>query len=238
MLDSKINKIIFWSLFKDKKFFIRTKNKIPLETFDKAKKFDDLKYKEEISFLIPKNLIVIDCDVYEDSKVIKRMIHQKKLNCIVMHTERGMHFIFKNFNESKNLVKSLLPIGILVDVRSGNSNGYIVIKKANVFRKIQIIGDIQKLSKIPLFLRPLRVEKINCYKWYEKIRLCPVGARNNVLTEFKALLNFLETKDIIKIVKLINEFVFFEKLPEAEVNKICDPKKIEMYKSRYKKNWI
>ena len=229
---------MFWKSFKDRKCFIVCKNKIPTVKFDKAKTFGEIERYAEIGLILPKGMVVIDCDNLEDSKIIKRIIHNKKINCIIMKTERGMHFIFKNFDDvNSNLVGVITPIGIIVDVRSGNSNGYIIIKKAGIFRDIQFIGDKNNISKLPAFLRPLRLEKNNSDKWYEKIRKCNVGARNSNLTSFKGLLNFMDTKKIIKVLNIINDFVFTEKIPEKEMKSICNPAKIEKYKSKYKKEY-
>ena len=81
------------------KGYIKTKNKQAAEKFKDRTDFKTLEQVQslpEYAGILAKNTMFIDIDDPEQSEILMDIVEEFQLNCRVICTSRGKHFIFRN----------------------------------------------------------------------------------------------------------------------------------------------
>lgn len=81
------------------KGYIKTKNKQAAERFKDRTDFktlDEVQSFPEYAGILEKNTMFIDIDDPEQSEILMNIVEALQLDCRVICTSRGKHFIFRN----------------------------------------------------------------------------------------------------------------------------------------------
>lgn len=219
--------------------FIKLNDKTPLMKFDEAVELEKLSNWKDVGMILPAELYVIDIDDNIDANKFDRILKSLKYKYARVWTNRGSHFIFKNNENTRNFIKGIIPFGILVDVKQGNSNCYIQIKSNFKYRTMSFVNckEIDEIDQVNELLIPMKLKKETALNESIKIkRLIDGDGRNDALNRFKNLLmDKIKLDSIPMVLKKINWFVFDEPLPNKEINHLSKYKRIVDYKNKLNK---
>ena len=178
-----------------------------LPTLSEVKKYD------EYAGILAENIVLIDVDDKKQSELLYSIICDLNLQCRVYNTDRGKHFYFLNDKIKKNGNKLTTALGISVDIKSGVTNSYSILKKSGKTRKI--IRDCEEPQKLPAFLLPIKTH-------LDLFNMSEGDGRNESLYPYiMTLLNQgLSKREIKECFTLINDYIFDEPLIESELKTI------------------
>lgn len=163
-----------------------------------------------IGLWCPEGFIIVDIDDEEQAQILNQLT-----NTLKCKTPHGMHFYFKTTQSLPQVVKGHTPIGLRIDTRVAGK-GYCILPY-NCTDRCWIEGNVEDL---PFWITPLRLSS-------KSEDFITVGAksgdgRNDSLIRHIMRLRkaeFSET-NIYTILKIINENVWAEPLPEDELEGI------------------
>ena len=175
--------------------------------------YDEVKDLDEYAGILADDVILIDIDDKEQSEKLMDIVEDLQLNCRVYQTTRGRHFLFKNDKVDGCSTHSTLAIGLTADIKIGKKNSYSILKFNGEERFIE--WDSETYGCVP--------------RWLTKVKYAPDFAnmgegdgRNQEL--FNYILNLQSngfTKDECReCIRLINKYVFTDKLSDREINTI------------------
>ena len=184
-----------------------------------AKKWSDVSDFDNVGLIIPKPFIVLDFDTTSDAEIMLRIIEGLDLKCRVMKTTRGIHVWFKSVEPWKNFKKARLAVGIYSDCRSHSRNGYVKIKDHGKMREWVRRTPAEEVQEVPRWLYPVSNPGHN----FEFKGMKDGDGRNQELFNY---IVFLQTKgfsheEIREAIRIINDYVFEDPLPESEIATIC-----------------
>ena len=184
-----------------------------------AKKWSDVSDFDNVGLIIPKPFIVLDFDTTSDAEIMLRIIEGLDLKCRVMRTTRGIHVWFKSVEPWKNFKKARLAVGIYSDCRSHSKNGYVKIKDHGKMREWVRRTPAEEVQEVPRWLYPVSNPGHN----FEFKGMKDGDGRNQELFNY---IVFLQTKgfsheEIREAIRIINDYVFEDPLPESEIATIC-----------------
>jgi len=143
------------------KGYVPTKDKKCLEKFKNRtdfKSLDEVKDLDEYAGILAENVILIDVDSAEQSEILMKMVEDLQLDCRVVDTSRGRHFLFKNGPVKQCFTHVKTVIGLEVDVKVGCKASYEVLKFGGENRFIEWDVDDPKkdYQEIPKWLLPIK----------------------------------------------------------------------------------
>mgnify|MGYP001135795087 FL=1 len=97
------------------KGYVETKNKKCVEKFKDRTDFKTLEQVQslpEYAGILAKNTMFIDIDDPEQSEILMDIVEEFQLNCRVICTSRGKHFIFRNTQLHQCKTHTRLAIGL------------------------------------------------------------------------------------------------------------------------------
>lgn len=183
-----------------------------------AKSWDEVKDYENIGLIVPYPFIVLDFDTVSDSQIMMKIVESLDLKCKVMKTTRGYHFWFKSEEPWKCFKKTRLAIGIYSDCKSHSKNAYVVIKKDGQMREWVRNCKVDEIETVPEWLRPIsQPAKQFLFKGMKE-----GDGRNQELFNY---IVYLQSKGMARetirdAIRIINDYVFEQPLPENEINTI------------------
>ena len=191
---------------------ISPNTKRPIDKFDEAHNYSDIKTHSDIGLIVPDGYVVIDVDDGEQANVLFRIIKDLGIRSKVMQTTRGMHFWFQTPKVITNSIKILTPIGITVDVKCGGKKSYVKIKSVGKVREWLMQND--ELDVLPRWLTP-NSKSVDFWNLGE-------GSRNDTFFRYIVTLQSMAfSKDEIKqILKMINDYIMKDPLTEDELEVI------------------
>lgn len=163
----------------------------------------------QVGLWIPDGFIAVDIDDREQADILDAMISTVKCK-----TKKGMHFYFKVDHEEKQRVKAHTPIGLVVDTRVANK-GYCVLPINDPDREF-IDGTV---TDMPYWLEPLNIPS-KSPQYIIPNAQDGDGRNDSLLKQVMRLRSFYEVEQIADIVKIINDKVFGEPLPQNEIDNI------------------
>ena len=142
------------------KGYVPTKDKKSTMPF-KGKTSKDLMTLEQVKDLseyagvLNDNTILIDVDDGEQAELLMQIVEEQQLDCKVICTSRGKHFLFKNDGVQQCFTHVKVAIGLTVDVKVGSKTSYEVLKVNNEERFVE--WDIEEgleYQTLPKWLTP------------------------------------------------------------------------------------
>lgn len=200
------------------KGYVLTKNKQCIEKIKGRRNFktlDEVKNEPEYAGIIGNDTILVDIDEKYQSEILMNIVEDMQLDCKVIQTTRGRHFLFKNSDVNKNGTHLKLACGLEADIKIGN-NQYEVLKYNGVERFVE--WDVEEgvdYQELPKFLIPIKTN-------VDFLNMSEGEGRNNELFKYILALNKAgftktENRDCINI---INKYVLKEPLTEEEIETI------------------
>ena len=211
---------------------IPKKNIIQIEPYAKKKTLRPYSDKDNItapynSFtgVLAPDIVLIDVDNAEQGEKLWEILENMEIDCPVIETTKGYHFLFRNNGMyKKSDTKFYTPIGIETDIKLGDKNGLEFLTVAGEER--EILNDTENIPDLPKFLYVPFQEKNN-YRFRKiegVIKIEGADTRNNFLSAHKKHLykmgRYYTPEEILEICTIIDSYMFYEPLPEAEFKKI------------------
>ena len=204
-------------------FVILNNNKTPTHSFkDGGKPWEQVKTYDNLGVIIPEPYIILDFDHEEDAEIMNDIVSNLNLNCNVMKTDRGYHYWFKSKNKFINNTNVYLACGIKADIKCYGKPCYAMIKRNGELRKW--LKQVDDVCELPSFLSPVG----NDYNVNFKEMKNGEG-RNNGLYNYIPYLQKkkFSVEEIKECIRVINEYVFDEPLPDKELNTILRDESFE-----------
>lgn len=202
------------------KGYIKTKNKQAAEKF---KDRTDFKTLEEVTSLpeyagiLEKDTMFIDIDDPDQSEILMDIVEALQLDCRVICTSRGKHFIFKNTQLHRCKTKATLACGLTADIKVGYVNAYEVLKVDGEERFCE--WDIEPgahYQEVPKWLLPIGKKKLDF------IDMEDGDGRNQELYNYILTLqsNDFSVEESRETIRIINRFVLKDPLSDQEIETI------------------
>lgn len=199
--------------------YVETKNK---KSIEKLKNRDDFKTLEQVQSLpgyagvLAENTMFIDIDDGEQAEILMDIVEAKQLNCKVICTSRGKHFVFYNHEIKECHTKAKLAIGLQADIKVGFKTSYEVLKADGEERFVEWdIEPGEDYQELPVWLRPIRHKM-------DFLTMNAGDGRNQSLYNYILTLqsNGYSVEDCRETIRIINSYVLKEPLSDDEVEVI------------------
>lgn len=202
------------------KGYVPTKNKKSTMTFkgkssDELMTLDQVKDYPEYAGVLNDETILIDVDDPEQSEILMNIVEDLQLDCKVIQTSRGKHFLFRNKGVDKCHTHCTVAVGLTVDIKVGSTNSYEVLKTNNEERFVEWDTDDQNYQDLPVWLLPVKTD-------IDFLNMEDGDGRNSALFSYELVLQSAgltkeETKETIRI---INKYILKEPLSDRELETI------------------
>lgn len=200
--------------------YVRTKDKKPIQKFkdvDTLLSLDEASEFDEYAGILNDEYVVMDVDDKVESDKTFDLIKHLGLNCKVVQTSRGKHFIFKKNDDLhlKGTTKNINALGITFDIRIG-VNQYIVVKYKGIVREVlQDFDETRPIDVYPKYFKPINSKNVFT-------SMGDGDGRNGKLFSHIATLthNGFNKDEIIDICHWINDFYFDSPLSDNEMKTI------------------
>ncbi len=175
-----------------------------LLTLEEAQKFN------EYAGILADDTVLVDVDDGEQSKIMLKVVESLGLNCKVLATSRGMHFLFKTDKPMQNRTHCKLGIGLTADIKGGGRASYEVLKFNHKER--EVLYDNPPYQNLPKYLNPIKTN-VNV------LDLAEGEGRNNALFSYILPLqqNEFSVEECRECIRVINEYVLKDPLSENEL---------------------
>jgi len=202
------------------KGYIRTRNK---QSAEKFKGREDLRTLEEVrrfpeyAGVLKEDAMFIDIDDPGQAETLMGIVEELQLDCRVVCTSRGKHFLFKNAGIERCRTKAALAVGLTADIKVGCVNSYEVLKADGEERfcewDIEPGGGYQEVPKwlLPVAKKPLPFLDMGAGDGRNQELF------NHILTLQSSGFSVEEARETIRI---INRHILKEPLSEQEVETI------------------
>lgn len=201
------------------KGYVETKNKQCLEKFKGRTDFKTLEQVQslpEYAGILAADTMFIDIDDLEQSEIMMNIVEGMQLNCKVICTSRGKHFIFKNSQIQGCKTHCSLAIGLTADIKVGFKDTYEVLKVNGEERFVEWdVESDQEYEEVPKWFFPIKHE----------MKFLTMGAgdgRNQELFNYILTLQSHDftVEEIRETIRIINQYVLPEALSEDELEVI------------------
>lgn len=198
--------------------FIRTDGKRATEKFkdkpgNELRTIEEAKCLDSFAGVLADDITLVDFDDEMSGSIALEMVRYSGTKCRIYKSTRGYHFLFKSIEEFDSCkTHTVLACGLMADIKVGSKNSYECLRKDKIDR--EIIEDADIPDRLPYYFVPVK----NGISFLE----IEEGQRNDSLFRHKCILSRAGFhKDTVKeIIRLINEKILIEPLPDKEINTI------------------
>lgn len=158
----------------------------------------------------PKGFVIVDIDDLEQAEILDKLT-----NTLKCKTPHGMHFYFRTNQDIPQVVKGHTAIGLRIDTRAADK-GYCLLP-FNCTDRSWIDGNVEDL---PYWITPLRLSSKT--EDFIKVGAKDGDGRNDGLLRHIMRIKKagLSEEQIHEVLSIINNSVWGEPLPEAEIEDI------------------
>ena len=201
------------------KGYVETKGKQSIEKLKnrtKWKTYEEVKNLSGFGGVLADDTILIDIDDSEQSEILMNIVEDLQLDCKVLCTSRGKHFLFKNHTIARNRTHVQLAVGLTADIKVGSKLSYEVIKIDGEERFCE--WDIEeggKYQEVPKWLFPVMATA-------EFVDMDAGDGRNQALFNYILTLtaNDFTVDETRECIRILNKFVLKEPLSDEELEVI------------------
>lgn len=202
------------------KGFLKSKGKRPIEAVEESNlvKYDTARRYDSFVGVLNDDYVMLDIDSIEESDLLLDIIEDLKIKCSVLETDNGIHIYFKGMDMPTNKIDWWSPLGVQVTVKLGNKNTADPLKIDGGLRPWIIESD--EYEPVPKWLYPM--DKINKDRSNNPVDSIASGSRNQELFNYilKLQSNGLNKDEIRETIRIINQYILDEPLPNDEINTI------------------
>lgn len=197
--------------------YVKTKNKKSVDKFahgEKLRTLDEVQAFDEYAGILANGVILIDIDDADQSEILMNIVEDLQLDCKVICTSRGKHFLFRNSEVMKCATHVQLACGLTADIKVGDTNSYEVLKTDGKERFVE--WDSDEYQELPKFLYPVHGSKVDFFNLSEG------DGRNDTLFKYILTLNSMSmSKDEAReVINIINKYILAEPLSDDEISTI------------------
>lgn len=197
------------------KGYVQTKDKKSIDKFKggaKLKTFEQVKDLPEYAGVLSDDTILVDIDDGDQSNILMDIIEDLQIDCKVIQTTRGRHFLFWNDGVDQCFTHTKLACGLTADIKIGTKNSYEVLKYDNEERFVEWDGDI---GVLPRWLIPVKTK-------VDFMNMDDGDGRNSALFSYELTLQSagLSPEEAKETIRIINQYVLKEPLPDDELDTV------------------
>lgn len=197
------------------KGYVQTKDKKSIDKFKggaKLKTFEQVKDLPEYAGVLSDDTILVDIDDGDQSNILMDIIEDLQIDCKVIQTTRGRHFLFWNDGVDQCFTHTKLACGLTADIKIGTKNSYEVLKYDNEERFVEWDGDI---GVLPRWLIPVKTKT-------DFMNMDDGDGRNSALFSYELTLQSagLSPEEAKETIRIINQYVLKEPLPDDELDTV------------------
>lgn len=198
------------------KGYVETKGKQSLEKFKgrtQFKTYDEVKDLPGFGGVLADDTILIDIDDAEQAEILMNIVEELQLNCKVLCTSRGKHFLFKNKTIQRNRTHVPLAVGLTADIKVGYKTSYEVIKIDGQERFVE--WDVEpgtEYQEVPKWLFPVKASP-------DFLDMAAGDGRNQALFNYILTLtaNDFTVEETRECIRILNRFVLKAPLSDDEL---------------------
>ena len=187
------------------------------------------------------NVVLVDIDDSGHAERLKRILEAYQIQCRIVKTRRGMHFVFFCNEPLMNRNHLQTAIGLTADYKYGINSSYEILKHNGKER--EVLADPDMIQTIPRWLYPKSERSIDNNPDYMNIVGMAQGSRDETLfkwntsnckrskassnsSPFNVLAN-INKQGFTQLFEIINQFIFDDPLPPDEFKKFVSQEVFE-----------
>lgn len=201
------------------KGYIKTNGKVPIDKIKGVRKFrsfEEVVDDDSYAGVLAEDVILIDVDTEEQADIMMDIVEDLQLNCRVLKTTRGRHFLFKNNGIKKCATHVKLACGLEADIKIGLTNTIQCLKINGVERFVE--WDIEEggeYQNLPKFMYPVKSD-------FDFLGMKDGDGRDSALFAYILSLNRAgfskdESKECINI---INKYLLNDPMSDEDIERI------------------
>lgn len=201
------------------KGYVETKGKASIEKLKNRttwKTLDEVKDRPGYGGVLANDTILVDLDDGDQAEILMNIVEALQLNCKVVQTSRGKHFLFKNHTVDRNWTHVPLAVGLTADIKVGSKLSYEVLKVNGEERFVEWdIEPGEKYDELPKWLQPVRAAA-------DFLDMSAGDGRNQALFNYILTLqaNDFSVDDCRECIRILNQYVMKDPLDAAELEVI------------------
>ena len=201
------------------KGYVETKGKASIEKLKNRttwKTLDEVQDRPGYGGVLANDTILVDLDDGDQAEILMNIVEALQLNCKVVQTSRGKHFLFKNHTVDRNRTHVPLAVGLTADIKVGSKLSYEVLKVNGEERFVEWdIEPGEKYDELPKWLQPVRAAA-------DFLDMSAGDGRNQALFNYILTLqaNDFSVDDCRECIRILNQYVMKDPLDAAELEVI------------------
>lgn len=201
------------------KGYVETKDKKCIEKFKGRtdfKTYEQVESLPEFAGILAENTILVDLDDGKQAEILMDMVEGLQLDCKVIDTTRGKHFLFRNTKIKGCSTHSTLAVGLTADIKVGFKSSYEVLKVNGVERFVEWDAEEgHDYQEIPKWLFPVKTKA-------DFLTMDAGDGRNQALFNYILTLQSsgFTVEECRECITLLNRYVLKEPLSDSELEVI------------------
>lgn len=201
------------------KGYVETKDKKCIEKYKGRtdfKTYEQIESLPEFAGILAENTILVDLDDGKQAEILMNIVENLQLDCKVIDTTRGKHFLFHNTKIKSCSTHSTLAVGLTADIKVGFKSSYEVLKVNGEERFIE--WDTEEghdYQEIPKWLFPVKTKA-------DFLTMDAGDGRNQALFNYILTLQSsgFTVEECRECITLLNRYVLKEPLSDSELEVI------------------
>lgn len=201
------------------KGYVETKDKKCIEKFKGRtdfKTYEQVESLPEFAGILAENAILVDLDDGKQAEILMNIVENLQLDCKVIDTTRGKHFLFHNTKIKSCSTHSTLAVGLTADIKVGSKSSYEVLKVNGEERFIEWDAEEgHDYQEIPKWLFPVKTKA-------DFLTMDAGDGRNQALFNYILTLQSsgFTVEECRECITLLNHYVLKESLSDSELEVI------------------
>lgn len=201
------------------KGYVETKDKKCIEKFKGRtdfKTYEQVESLPEFAGILAENTILVDLDDGKQAEILMNIVENLQLDCKVIDTTRGKHFLFHNTKIKSCSTHSTLAVGLTADIKVGFKSSYEVLKVNGEERFIEWDAEEgHDYQEIPKWLFPVKTKA-------DFLTMDAGDGRNQALFNYILTLQSsgFTVEECRECITLLNRYVLKESLSDSELEVI------------------
>lgn len=195
---------------KDKKCIEKYKGRTDFKTYEQVESLP------EFAGILAENTILVDLDDGKQAEILMNIVENLQLDCKVIDTTRGKHFLFHNTKIKSCSTHSTLAVGLTADIKVGFKSCYEVLKVNGEERFIEWDAEEgHDYQEIPKWLFPVKTKA-------DFLTMDAGDGRNQALFNYILTLQSsgFTVEECRECITLLNRYVLKEPLSDSELEVI------------------
>ena len=195
---------------KDKKCIEKYKGRTDFKTYEQVESLP------EFAGILAENTILVDLDDGKQAEILMNIVENLQLDCKVIDTTRGKHFLFHNTKIKSCSTHSTLAVGLTADIKVGFKSSYEVLKVNGEERFIEWDAkEGHDYQEIPKWLFPVKTKA-------DFLTMDAGDGRNQALFNYILTLQSsgFTVEECRGCITLLNRYVLKEPLSDSELEVI------------------